>query len=285
MVSVSPSPPRITSWCATSPGRRTEWIGTSPSIRPAVRSAVPEGASSLPSWCSSMISARAMWRDASAAKRIISTAPTAKLGAITALAGPASASARSSSTCSAVRPVVPMTACTPAASAARALAKTASGRVKSTSTSGPAPASAGRQVRVDPLARRERRVDGRGDPHVGLGLHGGHHRAAHPARGPRDADGDHLKTLCGCRPSCRAGIARASHDDLHQGAPPAPRGVGDGDPGEVRAGLPVDAHGSRVDPEQVGPVAAVLEAGWRAARAPIGAAGEPRARRPGRRSC
>ncbi len=142
MVSVSPTPPRITSWCATSPGRRTEWIGTSPSIRPAVRRAVPEGASSLPSWCSSTISARGMWRDASAAKRIISTAPTAKLGAITALAAPASASARSSSTCSGVRPVVPMTACTPAASAAPALAKTASGRVKSTSTSGPAPASA-----------------------------------------------------------------------------------------------------------------------------------------------
>ena len=89
-----------------------------------------------------MISALAMWRDASAAKRIISTAPTAKFGAITALAGPASASARSSSICSGVRPVVPMTACTPAASAARALAKTASGRVKSTSTSGPAPARA-----------------------------------------------------------------------------------------------------------------------------------------------
>ena len=35
-----------------------------------------------------MISAAGMWREASAAKRIMSTAPTAKLGAITALAGP-----------------------------------------------------------------------------------------------------------------------------------------------------------------------------------------------------
>ena len=127
MVSVSPSPPRMTSWWATRPGRRTEWMGTSPSIRAAVRSAVPEGASSLPSWCSSMISALAMCRDASAAKRIISTAPTAKFGAITALAGPASASARSSPSWASLSPVVPTTTCTPASRQARALAKTVSG--------------------------------------------------------------------------------------------------------------------------------------------------------------
>ena len=80
IVSVWPTSPRMTSWWATRPGRRTEWIGTSPSISSAVRAAVPLGASSLRSWCSSTISALAMCRDASAAKRIISTAPIAKFG-------------------------------------------------------------------------------------------------------------------------------------------------------------------------------------------------------------
>src|SRR6478672_5530194 len=60
MVSVWPTSPRMTSWWATRPGRRTEWMGTSPSISSAVRAAVPLGASSLPSWCSSMTSALAM---------------------------------------------------------------------------------------------------------------------------------------------------------------------------------------------------------------------------------
>jgi hypothetical protein len=51
-----------------------------------VRAAVPLGASTLPSWCSSMISALAMYLEASAAKRIMSTAPMAKLGATKTLA-------------------------------------------------------------------------------------------------------------------------------------------------------------------------------------------------------
>src|SRR6266511_2306637 len=43
------SPPKMTSWCATSPGSRTEWIGSwtfppAPRINSAVRLAVPEGA-------------------------------------------------------------------------------------------------------------------------------------------------------------------------------------------------------------------------------------------------
>ena len=54
----------------------------------AVRAAVPLGASSLRSWCSSMISALAMIRDASAAKRIMSTAPIAKFGATRTLPSP-----------------------------------------------------------------------------------------------------------------------------------------------------------------------------------------------------
>ena len=46
-----------------------------------VARAVPDGASRFVSWCSSTISARGRWRAASAANRIISTAPTAKFGA------------------------------------------------------------------------------------------------------------------------------------------------------------------------------------------------------------
>ena len=52
-----PSPPNSTSWCATRPGSRTECTGTPPSAS-AVALAVPEGASFLPSPCSSTISAR-----------------------------------------------------------------------------------------------------------------------------------------------------------------------------------------------------------------------------------
>ena len=47
----------------------------------AVAIAVPEGASSFVAWWSSTISAAAKWRAASRAKRIISTAPSAKFGA------------------------------------------------------------------------------------------------------------------------------------------------------------------------------------------------------------
>ena len=47
----------------------------------AVRAAVPDGASSLAGWWYSTISAACMCRAASAAKRIIRTAPMAKLGA------------------------------------------------------------------------------------------------------------------------------------------------------------------------------------------------------------
>ncbi len=83
----------------------------------AVRAAVPLGASSLASWCSSMISAFAMCLAASAAKRIISTAPIAKFGATSTFArGPSPSRAASAAARSACRskPVVPTTACTPA---------------------------------------------------------------------------------------------------------------------------------------------------------------------------
>ena len=52
------------------------------SISSAVRFAVPEGASSFASWCSSTISQSGMWGAISFAASIISTAPIAKFGAI-----------------------------------------------------------------------------------------------------------------------------------------------------------------------------------------------------------
>ena len=102
-----PVVPSSTSWCATSPRRRTEWTwmspGPSPPRAPGATSifvgsaahvgrrrrpcaatviiAVPDGASIFWSWCSSMISAVSNNGAASSAKRIMSTAPMAKLGA------------------------------------------------------------------------------------------------------------------------------------------------------------------------------------------------------------
>ncbi len=81
IASVSPGAPKTTSWWASSPGRRTEWIGTSPPSIAAVARAVPDGASSFEAWWYSTISTAPKCSPASRAKRIISTAPSAKLGA------------------------------------------------------------------------------------------------------------------------------------------------------------------------------------------------------------
>jgi hypothetical protein len=87
-----------------------------------------------------MISAVSNHGAASSAKRIISTAPMAKLGAIRQLllvkAEPNDA--RSSS----VKPVVPTTACTPLAAHHARLPRAASRNVKSTATSASASANA-----------------------------------------------------------------------------------------------------------------------------------------------
>ena len=83
----------------------------------------------MASWWSSMISALARCRAACAANCIMSTAPMAKLGATNTLAP---VRPRSSSTS---KPVVPITAWTPAATACLALSRAVSGTVKSTSTS------------------------------------------------------------------------------------------------------------------------------------------------------
>ena len=67
---------------------------------------------------------------------IMSTAPMAKFGAMNAGVSFASASLRISSFCASVRPVVPTTGETFAASAVLTFSNTTSGRVKSTMTSG-----------------------------------------------------------------------------------------------------------------------------------------------------
>ena len=132
-VRVSPGPPSSTSWWATKPLSRTEWTAMPPGPRPprapatissavgsgaqssdaaAMRSrvarAVPEGASTLRSWCSSITSAVSKNGAAISAKRIIRAAPTAKLGAIRQLLAPKAA--RRASTSPGVRPEVPTTA-------------------------------------------------------------------------------------------------------------------------------------------------------------------------------
>src|SRR5579864_3811708 len=108
MVRIWPVEPNRTSWWAFSPGRRTLWMRTPPSTAPrepcnvhfstggsgrscswaarmsrAVWTAVPEGASTFLSWCSSMTSAASMNRAATRAKYIISAPPIAKFAAHT----------------------------------------------------------------------------------------------------------------------------------------------------------------------------------------------------------
>ena len=138
MVRVWPVVPSSTSWCATSPRIRTEWMGIPPApspprapsstvfvvgsgahcddasaIRSAVAIAVPDGASTLSSWWSSMISAVSKYGAASSANFIMSTALIAKFGMIAALAVELSNRAASFSTSSSENPLVPTTACTP----------------------------------------------------------------------------------------------------------------------------------------------------------------------------
>src|SRR5665213_593118 len=104
----------------------------------AVRRDVPEGASRLASWWSSMISALSNHGAAMAANRIIRTAPMAKLAATMQLAPPTdpgtNSSARSSRS-SSVNPVVPTTAWMPADAQWARVVLEISREVKSTTTS------------------------------------------------------------------------------------------------------------------------------------------------------
>ena len=92
----------------------------------AVRRAVPDGASILFAWWSSIISADSKKRAAWAAKRIISTAPTEKFGAISTRApGAASSHDRTSARRSSPKPEVPTTTFRPCATHQRRLLITA----------------------------------------------------------------------------------------------------------------------------------------------------------------
>src|SRR4051794_14863245 len=133
-LSVSPSPPKMTSWWATKPCSRTEWIGSctlppAPRISSAVRLAVPDGASFFWSWCNSMISTSGMCWAICFETSIIITAPIAKFGATKRFAEP------TPSSCEKSAPVVPITQCTPASRHSVALCRALSGVVKSTTTS------------------------------------------------------------------------------------------------------------------------------------------------------
>ncbi len=125
-------PPRApsTTSCRVGSGAQS---GDAAAMRRAVIIAVPDGASALASWCSSMTSAVSKNGAASSAKRIISTAPMAKFGAIRQL--DRVNADRSAATSSSVKPVVPTTACSPCSPHQAALARAASRTVRSTATS------------------------------------------------------------------------------------------------------------------------------------------------------
>src|SRR5438445_2727856 len=158
MVSVWPGSPKMTSWSATNPGSRTLCTATPSSSPPrvparvslsaflcakgrswrraasrlAVESAVPDGASSLSAWWSSMISTASKCGAAISARCIITTAPMAKFGATIPPTPLALHAVSSLSTSDVDRPVVPTTGEAPAATAASALCMASDGRVKST---------------------------------------------------------------------------------------------------------------------------------------------------------
>ena len=137
-MSAGPTPPRApdtTSRVVGSGAQSTE----AAAIRSAVATAVPDGASILPSWWVSTISAVSNHGAANSANRIISTAPMAKLGATKQLL--VLKTSRNAARSSSPRPLVPTTACTPAAASTGSVARLASATVKSTTTSTPGPAS------------------------------------------------------------------------------------------------------------------------------------------------
>ena len=151
-----PAPPRApaTTSCVVGSGAQS---GDAAAMRCTVIMAVPDGASTLASWCSSITSAVSKNGAASSAKRIISTAPMAKFGATRQLlAENALAPGRRGRR--RVKPVVPITAWTPWAGApARRSRERRRATVKSTATSAPASASASASGRDRRRPRRPRR--------------------------------------------------------------------------------------------------------------------------------
>ncbi len=167
MVSVSPAPPKMTSWRAISPlsrrlctgmlatcWPRARWsvcgaeTGPSPArarpISSAVRTAVPEGESTLLAWCASTISIESKKRAASAANAEPSTEPMEKLGMITTPTSSrptsrwASASMRSCD-----QPEVPTSTRRPLSTAKSTTLWLTPGTVRSTATSAPSMSESG----------------------------------------------------------------------------------------------------------------------------------------------
>src|SRR5581483_6698413 len=167
IVSVSPCPPNSTSWCATSPATRTLCTRTVSTVAPrapgtslavasggaarpasaraapmmfAVRKAVPDGASILAAWCSSMTSADSKNRAASAANRIMRIAPMEKFGTTSTRTLAAASQPRTSASRSSSNPEVPTTTSRLCSTHHLRLPMTAPGWVKSSTTSQPASA-------------------------------------------------------------------------------------------------------------------------------------------------
>src|SRR3984957_19183865 len=138
---VAPRAPGTSDAVASGGGPRPASARAAPIID-AVRSAVPDGASALAAWCSSMISAEGKKRAACSAKRIIKMAPTEKLGTTRTRAPwwsssqPCTSSSRSSP-----NPEVPTTTSRSCSTHQRRLSMTAPGWVKSTTASHPVSAS------------------------------------------------------------------------------------------------------------------------------------------------
>ena len=108
----------------------------------AVRSAVPDGASALPAWCSSITSAETKNRAACAANRIIKMAPMEKFGTTrTRTSGCSASQPRTSSSRSSTNPDVPTTTSRSCSTHQRRLSMTTPGWVKSITTSHPVSAS------------------------------------------------------------------------------------------------------------------------------------------------
>src|SRR3954452_4368143 len=108
----------------------------------AVRTAVPDGASTLLGWCSSTTSTEGKNRAASCAKRMSSTAPMPKFGAmITPRSGFGSSHSATVASFPSSKPVVPTTQWMSLSMQNRMLSMTTSGRVKSTTTWAPASAT------------------------------------------------------------------------------------------------------------------------------------------------
>ena len=106
-------------------------------MRSAVRAAVPDGASTLLGWCSSIISADSKYFAAFVANSIIKTAPMAKLGAIRTPDLDEAKRLLIFAIRASSNPVVPMTAFMFFEIKNSRLAMTESGVVKSTTTCAP----------------------------------------------------------------------------------------------------------------------------------------------------